>query len=655
MKPWFLGLALSIPLFSNIASASTGVCDKSPPASTQACINAIQNNGGVVNDVFKDSNGLTGDALPVYGKLFNQWPNCPDLTDFGSCSGQSNPPYDCPSQYTCTGLPNSFANASQFLNALDRKWWQPCRLANPNLVNGCPNFVNNCIADGTGGNYYPWEGSVFDLGGPSNQVVVFAENDHGPQPCESLEYTVYLTDNPYALDLITDPKTSGVDPMKWNRAVLSKIFTKGFVEVRPPDPAGHLACGDTATYSVEEDSFAQVFSLPCGITFRYAAVIAGNDGLDFPECAYDSSEAELDAVAGLTEGGAGVCPDADGDHFVDCNCMGAPMPCDCNDADPTIHPGAPEKCDDPDKNCDNKPGACDPGLTCYQSLCDAACSGGENPFCPAGTNCTQTPQGNLCVPQDCSVAGCPAGSVCVNKVCLPACTGVVCPGNQICQDGACIDPCVALQCPAGQGCTNGKCHPPCNCFAGDLGCADLPGTVCDTGNSDNCVAPPCKGKTCMAPQTCDPQTGNCIDFCNMDVKCPVGQKCDNAAGCIPVCTGVTCDAGFQCNQVTGVCEDHRCDGVSCVPPNQCVAGMCVEPDGGAAGGGGAGGHGGHGGTSVASSSSAGGAPQQNIVEVGGCGCRIGGQDAGPFAALGLSALAFAAAIARRRRGIAGPR
>jgi len=33
------------------------VDDASPPASTQACINAIQANGGVVNDIFKDANG----------------------------------------------------------------------------------------------------------------------------------------------------------------------------------------------------------------------------------------------------------------------------------------------------------------------------------------------------------------------------------------------------------------------------------------------------------------------------------------------------------------------------------------------------------------------------------------------------------------------
>src|SRR5262249_16092626 len=193
-------------------------------------------------------------------------------------------------------------------------WCRPSRLNSPGLTTQaalpCPADWT-CITDQRGGNYCPGEGLVFDLGGPSNQVAIFAVNDHGPQPCESLEYTVYLTDNPFAQDRVQDPKTTGVDPSKWNRAVLTRIFTWGWENVRTPDRVNHLQCGDTTLYSVEDDSFAQVFALPCGINFRYAAVVAGNDGLVFPPCAFDSSEAELDAVAGLTESGSGVCPDAD--------------------------------------------------------------------------------------------------------------------------------------------------------------------------------------------------------------------------------------------------------------------------------------------------------------------------------------------------------
>ena len=57
---------------------------------------------------------------------------------------------------------------------------------------------------------------------PFHQVLVLPDqflggalgtNDHGPQPCESLEYTVFLTDNPYSTDLVLYPAKDGVDPL----------------------------------------------------------------------------------------------------------------------------------------------------------------------------------------------------------------------------------------------------------------------------------------------------------------------------------------------------------------------------------------------------------------------------------------------------------
>ena len=491
--------------------------------------------GGVVNDIFKDTMGHTADQLPLYGKLFNQWAGCTPYEVNPGCAGTSNPSasppnppsYNCPGNYTCASLGGASATAATFLNKLDHIWWQPCRLANPGLatVGGltCPADWT-CITDQQGGNYLPWEGLIFDLGGPSNKVAIFAENDHGPQPCESLEYTVFLTDNPMAnqmTDIVLHPATDGVDPTTWNRAVLSNVFTWGWFNTRSPDVAGHGAtCGDTAQYAVEDDSFAQVFSLPCGITFRYAAIVAGNDGLDFPSCTYHSSEAELDAVAGLTESGAGVCPDNDHDGYVDCSCAGAPPPpgCDCNDADPKVHPGAPEACDATvDNNCDGVIGTpCATGTVCYMSVCDATCTGTEATFCPAGSACTDTPKGKLCTPIDC---GCAPGQVCVNNACVDACKGVVCPGTLVCQDGNCVDPCAHLQCPAGQSCQAGVCAPPCNCYAGNLGCSNA-NQVCDTGSSNTCVAPSCKGVTCPAGQACDPTSGTCVGFCNGKVMRP---------------------------------------------------------------------------------------------------------------------------------------
>ena len=639
LRPLALVAALCAAALASRASASTGVCDSNPPVSTQACIDAIQAGGAVHNDIFHDANGLTAMQLPLFGKIFNAWPGCAG-TSYAGCSGQSLAPFDCPGQYQCNGAPNDFASASAYMDALDRLWWGPCRLADHNLVNGCPAF-GACIADGAPDAYFPWEGLVFDLGGPSNKVAIFAENDHGPQPCESTEYTVFLSDNPFAKDLVIDPKSTGVNPQRWNRAVLSDIYTKGFVEVRPPDPAGHLACGDTDLYSVEEDSFVSVYSLPCGITFRYAAIVAGNDGLDFPECQFHSNEAELDAIAGLTESGSAVCPDADGDLYVDCQCPGAPPVCDCNDGDPAIHPGAPEACDSPDLNCDGAPGACAADLTCYQSLCLASCDG-EQAFCPAGQDCTATPQGKLCVPLSCA-AGCPAGQVCSKGVCVPACDGVVCPGSQICQDGACIDPCANIQCPAGETCQKGKCVAPCGCYAQDVGCSGVAGSVCDPVKGE-CVPAACVGVTCQSGDVCDEVTGQCVAFCNEKVKCPKGQHCVAPAGCVGLCVGVTCQGAETCNPDNGKCEDHTCDDVVCFEPEVCKLGQCVNEGTGGAGGGTGGSGGGTATTTGEGASSTGG----SSGDPGSCGCRaVGrGETAGGFGALAaLAALAFA----RRRR------
>lgn len=638
--------------FAAVALVQTGA--RAAACQVNACTNEILSAAGVVvNDIFRDVNGHDALHLPLYGKIVDNWPGCPEHVDFAG-AGHSVAPYNCPGQYTTDSTSATVASANQFLAAVDRYWWQPCRLGDPSLtdIGGGTMCVANwsCITDGVGGNYNPWQGMVFDLGGPSNQVAIFAENDHGPQPCESLEYTVFLSDNLAARDQVLDPKTQGVDPSKWNRAVLSKIYTWGWITTRAPDPANYgPSCGDTSAYSVEEDSFVQVFSLPCGITFRYASVVAGNDGRDFPSCAYDSNEGEIDAVAGLTESGAAVCPDADGDLYVDCNCPGHPTVCDCDDADVAVHPGAPEVCDAAkDLNCDGAVGTpCGADLICYSGICIPTCSGGENPFCPGGSTCQQTPQGKACVPADCTTAGCPAGSVCTNGVCVPACSGVVCPGHQVCQDGACIDPCANLVCPAGQLCQGGQCVSPCNCFQGDIGCGTT-GDVCDTGSSNVCVPPACKGIVCQPGETCDPTTGICETFCNVDTKCPAGQKCVEPDGCVPVCKGVTCPDKWTCDQTTGVCVDTSCEGISCFSPQVCVAGQCVTPDGGTGGGGfGGGGSGGAGGTTTSTPSGSSGAGDAG--EKSGCGCRLPGEEAPLSCAGALALLGLAALTVRRRR------
>jgi len=586
------------------AAAQTGTCDVSAGddgASETACISAIEalGNNTVVDDVFTDAAGKTGDQLPAYGQLVDPFGGCDQANTI--CNGDLGATQDTPN-VACDNASRDFATVADYVRALDWRYANPIRMHDGHATNGaCPDFTD-AVTDGNKEGYKPWEGLVFDLEGPSNKVVLFPVNDHGPQPCESVEYTVYLTDNPQSREVIDNPTTEGADPRKWNRAKLSRIYLEGWSKVRP-GVDGNL------DYTIEADSFSSVWSLPCGITFRYVGVIAGNDGKDLPECNFDSYDAELDAVAGLTEAGEGVCPDADRDGFVSCDCSNAPAVCDCADDDPDVHPGASELCDDPDKDCDGQPGGCEGQDVCYQSVCVSNCFGrGDVLRCPGGTTCQTTAMGQLCIPDDCRNVDCPPSSVCDPDThrCRPACDDVTCPHGQTCRDGACTDLCDGVQCPTPQVCIDGECSPPCSCFNGDSACEG--GDVCDRGGTDQCLPPACVGMSCGGDQYCDDQ-GMCVDLCD-GVTCPAGQECvASEGGCVSTCYDVTCSGDQKCDPALGACVDAACVGVSCGGGQVCVDGSCQDgdttgdPDAGTASDGGAG----NGGVS-------GGKPN-------GCGCR----------------------------------
>jgi collagen triple helix repeat protein/K319-like protein len=291
------------------AHADGDACNSSPPG----CMNALMGGASVVNDIFKDANGRTGPQLPSLAVLFNNWPACGGTVDSAGCSGVGIAPFDCPGDYSCSGAPLTFTSASTSVNALDHAFWSSCRLADQTLhptgAGGalCPKLTDNCSFS-TDAPYTASLGLVFDLGAPSSKVAVFASTTHGPIACVSTGHTVYVSDNPFATEQIVDPSTSGADPQKWNRARLTKVFTRGWADIRPADPAGHGAsCGDTTDYAAESDSFVNVYSAPAGLSFRYASVIAGNDGLDFPQCASSGDSGNVDAIAGLSDDGVAVC------------------------------------------------------------------------------------------------------------------------------------------------------------------------------------------------------------------------------------------------------------------------------------------------------------------------------------------------------------
>lgn len=123
----------------------------------------------------------------------------------------------------------------------------------------------------------PWNGTVFDLGGPANKAVVFPVIDHGPLPSEALEYTVYLTDKPTSTNLAD-----------WHLATLSEVYMQGW----QPDTVA-LADGFTTVWTLASPSD----------TFRYVSVQGvGSQAL---RPLFDSED-EIDAVAGLTAAGTSV-------------------------------------------------------------------------------------------------------------------------------------------------------------------------------------------------------------------------------------------------------------------------------------------------------------------------------------------------------------
>ena len=157
--------------------------------------------------------------------------------------------------YTVTGT------TPASVNARDYAWGQ----------NYGPNTSTNPAFD------TPWNGTVFDLGGPANKAVVFPVIDHNPLPQEALEYTVYLSDTPNSTNL-----------GDWHLAKLSEVYMQGW----QPDNVA-LADGFTTVWTLASPSQ----------TFRYVSVQGiGSQALRplFGE------EDEIDAVAGLTAQGDGV-------------------------------------------------------------------------------------------------------------------------------------------------------------------------------------------------------------------------------------------------------------------------------------------------------------------------------------------------------------
>jgi len=604
------------------------------------CLNVIRaaRADGVVTDIFQTSDGRYAPEL-TFGSL---------LGGVNGCIGQTYNPlilsgYTCCIVGTAGCSPPGGTDPTFHANDLDWYWTQVLRT----------NDAGAAVADGASGFYLPWRGRIYDLGGEANRVVLFPITDHAPLPCEAFEYTVWLSNDPAATE-IAPPDAP--DPRLWNEARLIRAFTEGWTR-NPAATSADAARADLDTYlrdtaagDAVADALATVWALPCGASFRYVAIQAGNNGNPGPECVFHSGDDELDAVAGLNEDDTGICIDADMDGHRDAACGGG----DCDDTDPSVHPGAFEPCNSTrDLDC-LAMAPCPEGTICDDGtgLCVPQCFEGG---CADGFECT----GGACLDTACSARPepCPTGTLCRGGECVEPCTGVVCPASELCIDGACVDPCAGVVCPANQVCVADDpdaltvCGPSCNCdeLVAPLCPMD---EACDERDSSptagECVDPGCETATCGAAEVCT--DGACVDGCE-GVVCPLGQVCMDGScvadlcsriicptglvcrggECFEPCVGVSCMAGEICRD--GACVPDPCAGVDCGAGFRCSAGSCV-PDGTVMDSG------------TADAGSDGGDGGAGLPEEGGCGCRTM-PDRAPLGAL-LPLMLVLALLQRRR-------
>ena len=272
---------------------------------------------------------------------------------------------------------------------------------------------------------------------------------------------------------------------------------------------------------------------------------------------------------------------------------------DCDDSNPTVHPNAPEKCDDGiDQNCDHKDPKCNPALDkdkdgydifsdCddndpkvhpnAQEMCDGRddnCNGYVDEGNPGGDDKGCHPWEGV-VYKDGPTCK-PGVQVCVHDKTGAhlKCFGYVGPTEEKCNKldddcdgktdedfdlntdvnncGACGHSCIN---PHGTTqCVNGKCKPQCDSGFGD--CNNNPDDGCETQLDNNNQCGSCvSNKDCPEGFYCELNTGNCI------------RKKKNGAECKK---NMECESNY-CNSEKGVCCDKQCGG----PCSDCVNGKCV--------------------------------------------------------------------------------
>ena len=237
---------------------------------------------------------------------------------------------------------------------------------------------------------------------------------------------------------------------------------------------------------------------------------------------------------------------------------------------------APEVCDCQDNDCnalvDDGDSLCPPGRTCTNCQCALPCGEGEFP-CPSGHFC----QGGFCLLDPCENVVCVPdengdATTCDRNTatCVRVCDSITCPGLLVCRgsDGQCVaDTCTFLpdKCSEQELCVEGVCVAnPCNgvtCEAPDEFCAQ---GICRKS---------CAGVNCTPTERC--VAGTCEPH-PCGGECPEGEICReiNRQCVIDPCTVVSCAVGLACNSQNGLCEQDPCLEVVCPDTQVCSGGDC---------------------------------------------------------------------------------
>lgn len=225
------------------------------------------------------------------------------------------------------------------------------------------------------------------------------------------------------------------------------------------------------------------------------------------------------------DGGIDEGFDADLDGYTTCG-GGDPLARDCDDGDAGVHPGADEACDGRDDDCD---GDVDDGVAAR--ACEAACGSGVEQ-CLGGTWICDAPATGECTPGEVETATCGLCGT-QSRTCQARClwgSWSACTGGGICAAGS----------ERSDGCANA-------CMVALCSGACVWSATCDACSAACTTAPQC-GITCAAnhhatSRYCDWGCGTC------------DGSSHNAATCAPNCgptyeqCGTTCPAGFHVSSI----------------------------------------------------------------------------------------------------------